>query len=291
MKKLNLEELSLELEVINSDQLYYIKGGYGSDTNYGGYGDSSLWYQYADGGGSYSDSGTGSGYSDSGSGSGSSSSSNSNWDEVVASAENGTLAPGTYTYTQSGYIYTPPTSTPNTSTEPTDTTGPGPTGTVTVGPLINTGVSGDISMYAIGNLINAPNYGIDGSWTANGGYSVSQNENTGQWVASVSLAVGIPAAFDNGSASAWGTVYVNGAQIGTITLGNDLDSGQPIVYQTGTEPMSGSLTLPSNFQGGNVTIDLNVGVSNGNSSGGAISVNTSQVIQAYISNPTSNAAK
>jgi len=115
MKKLNLDELSLELEVINSDQLYYIKGGYGSDTNYGGYGDSSLWYQYADGGGGYSDSGGGGGSSDSGSGGGSS---DSSWSSVVAAAENGSLPAGTYTNTGDGYTYTPPPATDPSENDP-----------------------------------------------------------------------------------------------------------------------------------------------------------------------------
>lgn len=63
MKKINLDELSSELEVIDSDQLYCIKGGYGSTS--GGFGNCSfLFGPNNGGGGDYS--GGGGGYSGSG---------------------------------------------------------------------------------------------------------------------------------------------------------------------------------------------------------------------------------
>jgi len=91
MRKLNLDQLEDELEVISSNQLYCIKGGYGSS---GGYGNG-FYDPFADG---YD-------YSGGGGGGGGS----SDWSSVVAAAQNGTLAPGTYTNDGDGtYTYTSP---------------------------------------------------------------------------------------------------------------------------------------------------------------------------------------
>ena len=81
MRKLNLDQLEDQLEVIHSNQLYCIKGGYGT-TSSGGYGNgyydpfSTTEYDIAVSGGG---GGT------------------TPWSEVVQAALAGTLAAGTYT--------------------------------------------------------------------------------------------------------------------------------------------------------------------------------------------------
>ena len=88
MRKLNLEQLENELEVISTDQLWCIKGGYGDYgmTPMGSYGSSyDPLANYDNGGGLYSfQTGSGSGQYN-------------NWSAVISAAQNGALPTGLYT--------------------------------------------------------------------------------------------------------------------------------------------------------------------------------------------------
>lgn len=100
MKKLNLDQLEDELEVINADQLYCIKGGYG---DYGGYSSQFNYDPFS--AGTYDPL---SGTYDPLSGSAYATTAAPSWDSIVTAAQNGTLASGLYTNEDYGYSYAPP---------------------------------------------------------------------------------------------------------------------------------------------------------------------------------------
>ena len=92
MRKLNLDQLEDQFEVIHSNQLYCIKGGYGT-TSSGGYGNG--YYDPFSDGYDIAVSGAGGGTTP--------------WSEVVQAALAGTLAAGTYTnIDDDSYSYTAP---------------------------------------------------------------------------------------------------------------------------------------------------------------------------------------
>ncbi|MES2376038.1 MAG: hypothetical protein V4553_05655 [Bacteroidota bacterium] len=164
-------------------------------------------------------------------------------------------------------------------TDYTNYGGYGGYGSVSVGPIEQTGVAGDLEMHGTGNALMNPNYGINGSWSGTGTYQTDLQQD-GTLHGSVNLSINVPGAFNDPFAHGGGTVYIDGVASGHITLRDGREpqyDGESVMYQTGTIPMSADYTLPASAVGKNVTIGLNVGVGNQDNQGNTV-VNSSQTI-------------
>lgn len=140
---------------------------------------------------------------------------------------------------------------------PIPTTGPGPQPVVTVGQVTAAGISQDISFNNFGSYTNS--YGGFAAVVSNTGTVGFSLNASGQWVASVNLALTPPAGFSHAQAAGNVSILLNGVAVGGFSI-NDTRDGSSQYYTAGTIPLSGNYVMPASFNGqGVVTFQINAG--------------------------------
>ena len=127
-------------------------------------------------------------------------------------------------------------------------------GTITFGSLTATSVSQDMSLTQSGLLNAVGGYIQEGMgvnslmMTTSGGIGLSQNAN-GEWVASASFNVTPPSNFTYPDAQGNVGIYINGELVSGFSVQDSRYASNGSIYTTGSIPTSGSMSMPSWYDG------------------------------------------